>query len=314
MLAGTVALALMGSGVALAQQRPEGRPPQPGPPAAQVSPTPQGSPQQGAPPQSPSAQQQGNAQAAAEGRIAELRARLSLTPDQEKNWPAFEQAYLDFARLRSEHWRDLRAERRSDNPVENFQAWADFASRRVNGMKRLADAAAPLYQSLDQNQQRRFLDQIYAWHPRLARLSDRISARGRDGDDEGGRGPGCWRGCDFHRGLGMGRDGDWQDRGYGRGPGSGMGPHWGWRDGDRDGRGYEDGPRSGMGPRCGWHGRHGDWGDRGYEQHGPGHGGMGPRRGWHDRDDDDGWRGGWNDRQDWRDRGGWGGGSEEERF
>ena len=186
MLVGTVALALAGSGVALAQQ---GRPAQPSPPAAQVSP-PQGSPQQSAPQQtapqqqaapaqqSPSAQQQSDALATAEGRIAELRARLSLTPDQEKNWPAFEQAYRDFARVRSERWADLRAQQRSDNPVENFQIWADFASRRVNGMKRLADAAVPFYQALDQNQQRRFMDQIYAWHPRLARLSNRIAAGG----------------------------------------------------------------------------------------------------------------------------------------
>jgi hypothetical protein len=351
MLVGTVALALAGSGVALAQQ---GRPAQPSPPAAQVSP-PQGSPQQSAPQQttpqqqaapaqqSPSAQQQSDALATAEGRIAELRARLSLTPDQEKNWPAFEQAYRDFARVRSERWADLRAQQRSDNPVENFQIWADFASRRVNGMKRLADAAVPLYQALDQNQQRRFMDQIYAWHPRLARLSNRIAAGGRDGggggggDDDGGRGPGGWHG-DFHGRYGMGRGdgGGWQGRGYGPGAGGCMGPRSGWRDRDGD-RGSQDGPGSGMGQR-GWRDRgDGDWGgergrgpgmgqrggwqDRGGDQQGRGYGrgpgpGMGQGSGGRDRDDDDEWQGGAGGAGGGGGggRGRWSGGADEERF
>ena len=137
-LAGTVALALSSAGVAFAQQRPGIGPAQPSPPAPQVSPAPQSAPQQAAPAQQrPSVQPQDDARAVAEGRIAELRSRLSLTPEQEKNWPAFEQAYRDFAQLRAERWRDLAAARRSDNPVENFQSWADFASRRVNAMKRL---------------------------------------------------------------------------------------------------------------------------------------------------------------------------------
>jgi hypothetical protein len=314
MLAGAVALALSNAGVAFAQQRPGIPPAQPSPPAPQVSPAPQRAPQQAAPAQQrPSAQPQNDARAVAEGRIAELRSRLSLTPEQEKNWPAFEQAYRDFAQLRAERWRDHAAARRSDNPIENFQAWADFASRRVNTMKRLADATAPLYESLDQNQQRRFLDQIYAWHPRFARLSNRLAMRGRDGDDGGwrGRGPGCGQGCDFHRGYGMHRDGmgrgdddDGQGRGYGRG-GPGMGPHWGWRGrrGDWDDRDNDDcgsgyGMGRGMGPHRDWHGHHGGWNDDDEDGAGPGHGmmgrgmmgrGMGPcgggyGRGWNDGD------------------------------
>ncbi|MFY9624608.1 MAG: Spy/CpxP family protein refolding chaperone [Rhodoplanes sp.] len=320
-LAGTVALALSSAGVAFAQQRPGIGPAQPSPPAPQVSPAPQSAPQQAAPAQQrPSVQPQDDARAVAEGRIAELRSRLSLTPEQEKNWSAFEQAYRDFAQLRAERWRDLAAARRSDNPVENFQSWADFASRRVNAMKRLADATAPFYQSLDQNQQRRFLDQIYAWHPRLARLSNRLAARGREGDDGGWRGRGPGQGCDFHRGYGMrghgmgrGDDQDGPGRGYGRGPGPGTGPHWGWRgrrgdwdDRDRDddgGPGY--GMGRGMGPYGGWHGhgRHGGWDDDDEDSAGPGRGmmgrgmmgrGMGPCGGGHGRG-----------RNDWDDRGGY---------
>jgi hypothetical protein len=35
-----------------------------------------------------------------EARLAGLKAGLMLTPDQEKNWPAFEQAARDFGKLR----------------------------------------------------------------------------------------------------------------------------------------------------------------------------------------------------------------------
>ena len=280
MLAGSVALALSGASVALAQQQPGS-----GPPAGQVSPAPQS-----APAANQAAERQNEARAVVEGRVAELRSRLTLTPDQEKNWPAFEQAYRDFAQMRAQRWRDLATMRRSDNPVENLQAWADFASRRVNTMKRLADATAPLYQSLDQNQQRRFLDQIYAWHPRLARMNERLAARGRDGDDDGwrGRGPG---GNPHYghgmRGPGMGRgdDDDGPGRGYGRGPGPGMGPQYGWQgrrgdwdDQDDDGRGPGYGMGRGMGPHGGGHGRHGDWADRDDDGDGPGYG-MGMGRG-----------------------------------
>ena len=268
MLAGTVALALMGSGAAFAQQRPESRPAQPSP----AAPAPQAAPQQPGQP-SPSNQQQASAdpQAVADGRLSSLRSRLALTPDQEKNWPAFEQAYREFVRLRSERWRDLRAQQRSDNPVENFQAWADFASRRVNGMKRLADAALPLYQSLDQNQQRRFVDQIYDWHPRLARLNDRFASRSGDEGWQGrGYGPGPGRGMGPHWGWRGRGDDDDHDRGYGPGPGRGMGPHWGWRGGDDNGRACGGGPAQRMDGRGGWCNRDldgrnsdrrgGDWG------------------------------------------------------
>jgi LTXXQ motif family protein len=333
MLAGAVALAVAGAGVAFAQQGPDTRPAQSTPPATQASPAPQSSPQQSGPAQSGSAQAQSDAQGVAEGRLAQLRARLSLTQDQEKNWWAFDQAYRDFVRLRSERWH-VSAQRRSDNPVENFQMWTDFMSRRVNGMKRLADAAAPLYQSLDQNQQRRFIDQIYAWHPRLAWMNERLSARGRS-DDDGGRRGGPWagrQGCEGRFGHGMGprwgydrdnRDDDggcgrgfgygprqgWHDGdgerggrgGYGRGSGEGMCPRRGWRGDDNDWRedhgGYERGPRYGMGPRGGWGSRDDDWSDnRGGYERGPHHG-MGPRGGWDSRDDD------WSDNRGGYERG-----------
>jgi zinc resistance-associated protein len=68
-----------------------------------------------------------------DARIAALHAGLRLTPEQEKSWPAFERAYRD---------RDARR--------------ADALADRSVAVRRYADALAPLYQSLDDSQKRRF--------------------------------------------------------------------------------------------------------------------------------------------------------------
>src|ERR1700676_1024128 len=47
--------------------------------------------------------------AAVEGRLAALHAALKLTPDQEKSWPAFEQASRDLAKLQVERMSHLAA-------------------------------------------------------------------------------------------------------------------------------------------------------------------------------------------------------------
>jgi zinc resistance-associated protein len=89
-----------------------------------------------------------------DARIAALRAGLRLTSEQEKAWPAFEQAYRDLAALRgqqrpegSEEWLD---------PVERIKRKAEALSSHGAALKRYADALEPLYKSLDDGQKRRF--------------------------------------------------------------------------------------------------------------------------------------------------------------
>src|SRR5215472_13031099 len=72
-----------------------------------------------------------------EARLAALKAGLVLTPEQEKNWPAFEQAGRD-------------------DPVERMRQRATAMSDVGAALKKLADATDPLYKSLDENQKRRF--------------------------------------------------------------------------------------------------------------------------------------------------------------
>src|SRR6476660_3377729 len=53
-----------------------------------------------------------------DARIAALKAGLRLTPDQEKNWPAFESAVRDMAKARAERWAMHQEEQPSADPVD----------------------------------------------------------------------------------------------------------------------------------------------------------------------------------------------------
>ncbi|CAN5428166.1 hypothetical protein BH10PSE11_BH10PSE11_19450 [soil metagenome] len=153
----------------------------------------------------------------ADAKIASVKAGLQLTPDQEKLWPPVETAVRDFAKQRialanaraSE--RDARRAERDQkgsqdrgpgasadqpkDPVAGLRDRADRMAQTAAGLKKIADAADPLYKSLDDSQKRR-----------LTMLT-------RMGGHHG------WRGRGFERGL----DGDRfdRDRGPGRGHGAG---------------------------------------------------------------------------------------------
>jgi cell pole-organizing protein PopZ len=90
-----------------------------------------------------------------DARIAALHAGLRLTPEQEKAWPAFEQAYRELAAVRGDRPSGPRAEQ-SPDPGQQAQRNADALAARSTALKRYADAVAPLYQSLDDSQKRRF--------------------------------------------------------------------------------------------------------------------------------------------------------------
>jgi transcription initiation factor IIF auxiliary subunit len=93
-------------------------------------------------------------QALTDARIAALKAGLKLTPEQEKNWPAVEQAIRELAQSR-QAWIAKRHERRSEDAIERLRAKADAMTERAAQLKKLADAAQPLYQSLTEDQKHR---------------------------------------------------------------------------------------------------------------------------------------------------------------
>ncbi len=155
-LAGTAALAIAGSSLVYAQQGPAGP--------------------DGAHRWRPTAQ---DITAFGDARIAAIHAGLQLTPAQEKNWPPVESALRDLMKQRSDRFAARASADRPKDPIERLRLRADVMTQRGAGLKKLADAAAPLYQSLDDGQKHRFT--------MLAKLG------GRDGRERGGREHGGWQ-------------------------------------------------------------------------------------------------------------------------
>ena len=108
-----------------------------------------------------------------DARIAALHAGLKLTADQEKLWPPVEAALRDLAKQRSERFAARANADVPKDPIERLNMRADVMGQRATGLKKLADAAGPLYKSLDESQKHRFV--------MLARLGDREGWRGNRG-------------------------------------------------------------------------------------------------------------------------------------
>jgi hypothetical protein len=98
-----------------------------------------------------------------DARVAIIKAALQLTPEQEKYWPALE----DAIRTRSKN-RQARLERLAEvrdrgpvealhgsNPVEIMQRRAQSLSQRGADLKKVADAWEPLYKTLSEDQKKR---------------------------------------------------------------------------------------------------------------------------------------------------------------
>jgi LTXXQ motif family protein len=96
-----------------------------------------------------------------DARLAGFKAGLKLTAEQERNWPAFESAFRAIAKNRAEGFQEMR-ERRADgmgwaSPVDRLRFMSDRLAKRSADLKMLADATAPFYASLDDEQKRLFV-------------------------------------------------------------------------------------------------------------------------------------------------------------
>lgn len=149
----------------------------------------------------------------ADARIAALKAGLQLTPDQEKNWPPFEQALRDLVKLRldrikAREAREAAGEPPPADPFTRMQRRAERLSQFSTALKHVADAGAPLYQSLDDAQKNRFkmLAHVLRPHWMRARFEHRWHGFGRDHDGYFGHHEGWHHGMmgpDDHGGAGM---------------------------------------------------------------------------------------------------------------
>jgi len=101
----------------------------------------------------------------AAARIAKMKVDLNLTADQEKNWSGFASAMQDFSKKQGDRRiaiRDARAQQQSKFDVlDETRKSADAQIERSNDRKKLADAAQPLYTSLDEQQKQRFAEMIF---------------------------------------------------------------------------------------------------------------------------------------------------------
>ena len=95
----------------------------------------------------------------ADARIAAVHAGLKLNAEQEKLWPPVETAVREFAKLRIDRANARMDARNSDaprpDPVTRLRERADNMAATAAAMKKIADAADPLYKTLDDGQKRR---------------------------------------------------------------------------------------------------------------------------------------------------------------
>ena len=106
-----------------------------------------------------------------DARVGIIKAALQLTPDQEKYWPAVEEAIRARAKNRQARMERVAALRESGglkeavgerNPVELMQRRAEMLGQRAADMKKLADAWEPLYKTLAPDQKKRMAFAMYA--------------------------------------------------------------------------------------------------------------------------------------------------------
>ncbi|MGT2435265.1 Spy/CpxP family protein refolding chaperone [Bradyrhizobium betae] len=95
-----------------------------------------------------------------DARIAAVHAGLKLNADQEKLWPPVEAAVRDFAKLRIDR-ANARMNAgpgdadRPEDPVARLRQRAEDMGATSTALKKIADAADPLYKTLDDGQKRR---------------------------------------------------------------------------------------------------------------------------------------------------------------
>ena len=205
---GAIALPLLASFPASAQQ------PAPQPPATQAPAGPQTDAGRPRVQMSPA-----DRAAFLDARIAAVHAGLKLSADQEKLWPTLESAVRDGMTKLADLREKMRSAARPTDQLDRMSRMAEASITRGESMKRIADAARPLYATLTDEQKHRLPMLMHG--PQARRFAER-------GPDRGRMGP---QGPNMDRPMGprgMMRRGDQQD-----------GPMQGRRWSDRDG-----GPRN----------------------------------------------------------------------
>ena len=98
-----------------------------------------------------------------DANIERIKNELNLTPEQQKNWSSFSSAmhYLGHNGADRLNLRIARAKRDPpDDIIEQMRNEAQFLVDRAQDQRNVADAAEPLYASLDDKQKQIFIDEM----------------------------------------------------------------------------------------------------------------------------------------------------------
>jgi hypothetical protein len=97
-----------------------------------------------------------------DARIGALKAVMQLTPAQEALWPAIDAALREMIKARFERIRAVRNEPSASDLGGRLRNRGEAMMAMGNGLKKLADAAEPLFRSLNDIQKRRLklLEQV----------------------------------------------------------------------------------------------------------------------------------------------------------
>jgi hypothetical protein len=141
-----------------------------------------------------------------DAKIAAVHAGLKLNADQEKLWPPVEGAVRDLVKIRLDRANarmpaggDAQGAPKNDDPVARLREHAETMAVTADAMKKIADAADPLYKTLDDGQKRRLavLTHLDGRHGGPGGWRHRWMERGEDGPD-----------FREHRGMGHHMDGE----------------------------------------------------------------------------------------------------------
>jgi hypothetical protein len=98
-----------------------------------------------------------------DANIDRIKTELNLTPEQEKNWAAFNTAMHDLGHNGADrlNLRIARAKRDPpDDIIEQMRNEAQFLNDRAQDQRNVADAAEPLFASLDDKQKALFIEEM----------------------------------------------------------------------------------------------------------------------------------------------------------
>ena len=127
-------------------------------------------------------------------RLARAKAELKLSPDQEKLWAPVEAEIRKNAEARFDRWQKWKSERMAEkgqrtkpDHIERLRRMADRLAGRATRLRAMADAEAPLYATLSDEQKETARDilrkqrQREEWRGRGAR--DEWRGRGREREE-----------------------------------------------------------------------------------------------------------------------------------